>query len=179
MDEDQSGTVSHREFRRATSLLGMGFTREQVNELYASFDRDGDVCRTVRTQNSRLSEPPFSMPLTLSGSALVQGDVSLKELAKAFRPHARPEKEKKKQVREVEAEQVVSSDDVRREVLAGFDSLRTETEERQADVLADMLGSPRRTSVHLGAGAKRLQKSVRRVKELNSTNRSAVADFFG
>ena len=57
-DEDRSGTVDRKEFRRAMPLLGLHVPREVVDALFDEWDPDGSGELTMRELNSKLKRRP-------------------------------------------------------------------------------------------------------------------------
>lgn len=59
-DEDRSGTVDRKEFRRAMPLLGLHVPREVVDSLFDEWDPDGSGELTLRELNSKLKRRPIA-----------------------------------------------------------------------------------------------------------------------
>ena len=53
-DEDQDGTVSKKEFRRAMPLLGLEVPRAEVDALFDSWDPDGSGSLTLKELDKKL-----------------------------------------------------------------------------------------------------------------------------
>ena len=56
-DEDQDGTVSKKEFRRAMPMLGLELPRQDVDALYDSWDPDGSGSITLKELERVLKAP--------------------------------------------------------------------------------------------------------------------------